>query len=473
VTAVEEVDFLVIGSGPAGQKGAVQASKSGMKTVLIEGGELGGASLWSGTIPSKTLREAVLDLTRFRTKNFYGTQSNLPAKSEISVSDLIYRLEWVKKHLQETTLRQLKKNKIDIVHGWARFRDAHTVDVYRNEEKIRSFRAGKILLTPGSKPRALKGVIFDGKKIFDSTQLLEMDVIPKSLLVVGAGVIGSEYASIFSVLGSKVIMIDRKARILSFLDREIGSHLLLALEESKLSFHGNKDYESITVKGDEVVVQCKDGSVFTAEKALIASGRVANVEGLSLDVAGLSLNGRGYIEVDEYFRTSVAHIYAAGDVIGKASLSSTGYVEGRLAALHAFHEKVDPVAKLFPYGIYTIPEISYIGKNEEELQAEGVDYEVGRSYFYEVSRSVITGSESGLCKILFDRKKRDILGVHIVGRGATEVIHIAQVAISFNAKIDYFVEQVFNFPTFAEMYRIAALNGLNKLKKTGYIHGHI
>lgn len=470
---IEEVDFLVIGSGPAGQKGAVQASKSGMKTVMVEGGELGGASLSSGTIPSKTLREAVLDLTRFRTKSFYGKESNLPPESAISISDLMYRLNWVKKHLQETTVRHLKKNQIEVVKGWARFIDPHTVDVFQGEKQIRTLRAKKILLSPGSNPRKLPGVVFDGKKIFDSTQLLEIDVIPKSLLVIGGGVIGSEYASIFAALGTKVIMIDRKPRILSFLDREIGSHLLIALEESNFSFHPNKDYQSISVVGSDVVVECKDGSKFTAETALIASGRVANVEGLSLDRAGITLNARDYIEVDEHYRTSVPHIYAVGDVIGRASLSSTAYVEGRLAALHATGDRISSIATLFPYGIYTIPEISSIGKNEEELQAEGVDYEVGRAYFYEVSRSVITGSESGLCKILFDRKKRDILGAHIIGRGATEVIHIAQVAISFNAKMDYFVEQVFNFPTFAEMYRIAALNGLNKLKKAGYTHGHI
>lgn len=470
---VEEVDFLVIGSGPAGQKGAVQGSKSGMKTVIIEGEELGGSSLLSGTIPSKTLREAVLDLTRFRTKNFYGKGGVLPPEKEISISDLIYRLNWVRQHLQETTRQHLRKNQIEVVTGWARFVDPHKVDVFQGEKRVRSFRAKKILLSPGSKPRKPSGVTFDGEKIFDSTQLLRMDVIPKSLLVVGAGVIGSEYASIFSVLGTKVVLIDRKSRILSFLDREIGSHLLLALEETNLSFHPNKEYESIKVRGDEVVVECKDGSKFTAEKALIAAGRVANVDRLSLDRAGITLNANDYIEVDDHYRTVVPHIYAVGDVIGRASLSSTAYVEGRLAALHASGDRIDSITTIFPYGIYTIPEISYIGKNEEELQAEGVDYEVGRAYFYEVSRSIITGNERGLCKILFDRKKRDILGAHIIGRGATEVIHIGQVAISFNAKMDYFVEQVFNFPTFAEIYRIAALNGLNKLKKTGYTDGDL
>lgn len=462
--ALEDVDFLVIGSGPAGQKGAIQASKCGKKVVIVEGWETGGSSLWTATIPSKALREAILDLTNFTGKSFYANQSNLPKASEISISDLNYRVSWVKEHLKETLTRHLLKNRIEVVRGFAVFEDPHTIAVYEKEKIIRKFRAEHILLCPGSKPRLPSSISFDGKRIVDSTQLLNIDVIPKSLIVIGAGVIGSEYASMFSVLGTQVTLIDKRPRMLSFLDREICSHLQISLEENHLRFMGNKEYTSIQVKESEVVVSFTDGTHVQAEMVLVAAGRVANIEGLALAKAGLSLGASGYLEVDEFFRTKVPHIYAAGDVIGGANLSSTGQVQGRIAALNACGKSKERISAVFPYGIYTIPEVSYIGKTEEELKAEGVEYEVGRAYFYEVSRSVITGSESGLCKLLFSPKNFTLLGAHIVGRGASELIHIAQLAISFNAKIDYFVEEVFNFPTFAEMYRIAALNGINKVK---------
>jgi len=461
---VEEIDFLVIGSGPAGQKGAIQASKSGKRVVVIEGWETGGSSLWTATIPSKALREAVLDLTNFSTKSFYANQSMLPHTSEISISDLNFRVSWVKEHLKDTLSRQLKKNRIEVVKGFAKFTDPHEIAVYENDKKIRIFKAEKVLLCPGSKPRIPSSVSFDGTKICNSTQLLNLDRIPKSMIVIGAGVIGSEYASMFCILGSKVTLVDKANRMLPFLDREICSHLQISLEENNLRFLPKKEYESITVIGEEVLVTFKDGSEERAEVVLVAAGRTANVDCLEIDQAGLYLGKNGYIEVNDKYQTKVPHIYAAGDVIGGPNLSSTGQIQGRLAALHACGGSKKGFSSIFPFGIYTIPEISYIGRTEEELKAEGILYEVGRAYFYEVSRSVITGNEFGLCKIIFDPKNLEILGAHIIGRGASELIHIAQLAISFKAKIDYFVEEVFNFPTFAEMYRIAALNGINKLK---------
>lgn len=469
----EFVDFLVIGSGPAGQKGAVQASKFGLKTVVIEGYETGGSSLWTGTIPSKALREAILDLTNFRRKSFYAKEALLPKMSEISISDLNFRVNWVKEHLKETISRQLKKNQIEIVRGFAQFQDPHIVNVYQNETLIRKFYAEKILLTPGSTPRCPPGIRFDGEYIYNSSQLVSINKIPSSLIVLGAGVIGSEYASMFGLLGTKVTLIDKRPRLLSFLDREIGSHLQIALEENNITFLGSKDYEKVEVINKEVVVTFKGGGEVRAESALIASGRIANVNHLNIQAAGLDLSEDGYIAVDKHYRTAQEHIYAAGDVIGGPCLSSTSYVQGRLAAMNACGHEIDRFTQVHPYGIYTIPEISSIGKTEEMLKMEGIDYAVGRAYFYEVSRSVITGSESGLCKLLFDPKNLTLLGAHIIGRGASEVIHIAQLAISFNAKIDYFVDQTFNFPTFAEMYRIAALNGINKLNMRRLGNGHL
>lgn len=459
-----EVDFLVIGSGPSGQKGAIAASKNGRKVVIIEGWETGGSSLWTGTIPSKSLREAILDLTNFSTKSFYASAQNIPAMKDIAISDLNHRVSWVKEHLKETTSRQLKKNGIEVVIGFAKFLDPHTIEVTNEGGVIAIFKAKQILLCPGSKPRDPGDICSSSNRIFNSTDLLNIDEIPKSMIVVGAGVIGTEYASMFCILGTKVTLVDKRPRIMSFLDREIGSHLQLALEENNLRFIGNKDYESIKENNNEVVVTFKDGSEVRAESALIAAGREANVGGLALENAGIKINIGDYLAVDQHYRTSVPHIFAAGDAIGGPCLSSTSYVQGMIAAMNACGHEINRFEQMYPYGIYTIPEISTIGKTEEELKDANIEYEVGRAYFYEVSRSVISGSESGLCKLLFCPKKLTIYGAHIIGRAATELIHVAQVAISFNAKIDYFLEQVFNFPTFAEMYRIASLNGLNKLK---------
>ncbi len=462
---VDEIDFLVVGSGPAGQKGAIQASKFGKSVVVIEAWEAGGSSLWTGTIPSKALREAILDLTNFRTKSFYATPSMLPEASEISIAALNHRVNWVKHHLKETLTRQLTKNRIELVKGKARFSEHNTVEIINDKnEVIKIFRPSKVLLTPGSRPRVPDKIVCDEKRIFTSTGLLELDHVPGSMVVIGAGVVGSEYASMFSVLGTKVTLIDKRERILSFLDREIGSHLLISMEENGLRFIGGKGYVDIKNTGNEVVVTLDDGSEHVAETALIAAGREANVGCLNIEAVGLSTNKWGYLEVDDHFRTANENIYAAGDVIGGPCLSSTGLVQGRLAALNACGHAINKNSQIYPYGIYTIPEISYIGKTEEELKDEGREYEIGRAYYYEVSRSVISGSENGMCKLLFDPKSLQLLGAHIIGQGSTELMHIAQLAISFNAKIDYFIEEVFNFPTYAEMFRIAALNGVNKLR---------
>ncbi len=461
---IEDIDFIVIGSGPSGQKGAIQVSKFKMKVVVVEAWEAGGSSLWTGTIPSKSLREAILDLTNFRTRSFYATPSSLPERAEISISDLNHRVNLVKEHLKETLLRQLAKNRIELVRGKARFTENKLVEVIDEKGVVfRTFRPKKVLLTPGSRPKTPSSVPIDEKRIFTSTGLLQMEHVPKSMIVIGAGVIGSEYASMFSILGTKVTMIDKRPRLLSFLDREIGSHLQIYLEENRLRFIGSMGYREITPKDNEVVVTLDDGNQISAETVLVAAGREANVKGLNIEAIGLETNQWGYLEVDEHYQTRVEGVYAAGDVIGGPCLSSTGLVQGRLAALNALGHKINRHTQIYPYGIYTIPEISCIGKTEEELKRDGISYEIGRAYYYEISRSVITGSETGLCKLIFDPKTLTLFGAHIIGRGATELIHIAQLAISFNAKIDYFVDEVFNFPTFAEMYRIAALNGMNKL----------
>ncbi len=460
---MEKYDAVIIGSGPAGQKAAIASRKMGKKVALVEGWDIGGSSLHTGTIPSKTLREAILELTNYQQKNFYTQKDSILPAAKISMSDLSYRITWVKEHLRATLIKQLKKNGIEFYLGHARFMDSHTIEIQsRSGDKTLIF-GEKIFIATGSIPRKPSKIPFDSKKILTSTDFLSMESIPKSLIVIGAGVIGCEYASMMSVLGVQVTLVDKNKRILAFLDQELGSHLQISLEENNLKFIREKEYSSIEVVEENVVVTFTDGSSISAEKVLIAAGREANVKNLDIEKAGLKINAKGYLDVSGNFRTEIEHIYAIGDVIGGPSLSSTSYIQGSYAAQCAFSNDTCKQMPLFPYGIYTIPEISYIGETEESLKEKEIPYEVGRAYFYEISKCIITGTQTGLCKLLFHRKNFNLLGAHIIGTGAVEVIHIAQLAISLNAKIHYFVDHVFNFPTYAEMYGIAARNGINKV----------
>ncbi len=460
---MEKYDAIIIGSGPSGQKAAIASRKMGKKVALIEEWDIGGSSLHTGTIPSKTLREAILELTNYQQKNFYTKKSSILPAAKISMADLSYRITWVKEHLRATLFKQLKKNAVDLYLGHARFIDSHTVEVQTRTGDISLLFGKMIFIATGSTPRKPEKISFDSKKILTSTDFLSMETIPKSLIVIGAGVIGCEYASMMSVLGVQVTLVDKNKRILSFLDQEIGSHLQISLEENHLQFIREKEYTKIEVVDDEVIVTFSDGTYISAEKVLIAAGREANVKNLQIEKAGLKLNAKGYLQVFGNFQTEVKHIYAVGDVIGGPCLSSTSYTQGSYAAACAFSNTACKQMPLYPYGIYTIPEISYIGETEESLKEKNIPYEVGRAYFYEISRCIITGTQTGLCKLLFDRKNFNLLGAHIIGAGAVEVIHIAQLAISLNAKIHYFVDHVFNFPTYAEMYAIAARNGINKV----------
>ncbi|MFN0064723.1 MAG: FAD-dependent oxidoreductase, partial [Chlamydiales bacterium] len=305
---------------------------------------------------------------------------------------------------------------------------------------------------------------FDEEVILDSTRLLSIERVPRTLLVLGGGVIGAEYASFFAALGSKVTVLDRKDRLLPYLDAEIGTHLQVGLKEIGLEFLPYKIPRKVYRCHDKAIVETTDDKSFEAEALLYALGREANVRGLAMENIGIQITESGYIPVNEHFQTPNPNVYAAGDVVGYPALASTSMEQGRCAARHAFGHAIHPFPSFFPLGIYTIPEISCCGLTEEELVKKGIAFEAGRAYYYEIAKSHITGSSSlGLFKILFDKKSLEILGVHIVGRNATEVIHIGQLAMSFGAKLDFFTNQVFNYPTFAEGYRIAAFNGLNKL----------
>ena len=447
---VIKTNLLVVGSGPAGQKAAIQAAKLGKTVVVIEGNEeVGGVSQNSGTIPSKTLREAVLDL--------HG-------RKDVSFSELNVRLHQVLEVQTKHLRKQFERNRIQVVKGTAVFENAHQMAVTDEGEFVCSVQAEKIILATGSIPRNPHHIPFDDTTVLDSTRLLKISKVPKSMVVLGGGVIGSEYASFFAALGTEVTVVDKRERLLPLLDREIGVHFQDALLKIGLRFIGEKEVSMVEKLHDKVEVKFSDGSTLHAEVLLYALGRVANVEKLSLDKVGLELDEKGYIPVNALFQTSLPHIYAVGDVIGGPCLASTSMEQGRLAARHAFQAGTHHFPSFYPLGIYTIPEISSIGYTEEMLQNLGFRYEVGRAYYYEIARNQIAGNAPGMFKILFHTDTLEILGVHIIGRGATEVIHIGQVAMSFNAKIDYFIDQVFNYPTYAEGYRIAALNGFNKVK---------
>lgn len=457
-------DIAIIGSGPAGQKAAIQAAKLGKKVAVIEKDiEPGGACLYTGTIPSKTFREAVVDLTRFYDRHFEGKEFIRP---EVTIDELNARLSQVTHEERNIIARQFKKNGIDFIdEGTARFENANTLIIVDRHFKLKyQIHAEYFIIATGSNPRNPPDVPFDKDVILDSTTLLQVGKIPRSLIVLGGGIIGSEYSSFFAALGTEVTVIDKKDHMLPILDAEIGIHLQTALTDIGLRFLGNKEPVEIKRINNHAFVRFKDGSTLEADALLYALGRTANVESLHLENIGIKTDVKGYIPVNALFQTAAPHIYAVGDVIGGPCLASTSMEQGRLAARHACGIQTHHFPTFYPVGIYTIPEISSCGYTEEELKAWGFHYEVGRAYYYEIARSHIVGSNTGLFKILFHAETLEILGVHVIGRSATEVIHIGQMAISFHAHLDYFIDHIFNYPTYAEGYRIAALNGINKIK---------
>ncbi len=464
---VEElvIDYLVIGSGPAGQKAAIQAAKLGKSVVIVEKDEVpGGASLNSGTIPSKSLREAILDMTDFYKRSFYG--QNEESVTKVSINDLNFRLNKILEEQRKALLHQFEKNNIRLLTGIARFDNPHHVTLLNGSHApICQIQFAYCLIATGSKPRNPIHVPFDRQRVLDSTRLLSIDHVPETLTVLGGGIIGAEYASFFAALGTEVTVVDKRDRLLPSLDAEIGLHLQKALSSLGLKVEGSKEPEKIEKVKDKVLVTFKDGSLIESEMLLYALGREACVENLKIEKIGIRLNEQGYIPVNALFQTERPHIYAAGDVIGSPALASTSMEQGRLAARHAFGAPTHHFPTFYPIGIYTIPEISSCGYTEEQLKALDFRYEIGRAYYYEIAKNQIIGNDPGMFKILFHADTLEILGVHIIGRAATEVIHIGQVAMSFNARIDYFIDQVFNYPTYAEGYRIAALNGMNKVKR--------
>jgi len=456
-------DLIVIGSGPAGQRAAIQASKGGHKVAIIERREIvGGACINTGTIPSKTMREAVMHLSGFQYQGIYGVSYHV--KENISMADLGFRVNQVIKTEVDVTQSQLARNGVEVMFGRASFLDATHVRV-QNSAGQSDLEAPAIIIATGTKPAFSPNVPLNGRNIVDSDQILHMPEIPKTLIVVGGGVIGVEYACMFAVLGVRVILVEKRPRLLEFADNEIVEALSYQLRDHRVTMRLNEEVASVEeVPNCGVVANLKSNKRIVGDALLYAVGRQGNVNDLNLGAAGLEADNRGRIAVDAEFRTKVPGIFAAGDVIGFPSLASVSMEQGRMAAAHAFGLKIQSNPATYPYGIYTIPEISFTGKTEEQLTDEDVPYEVGVAYYRETARGQIRGDTSGRLKIIFHRETHEILGVHIIGEDASELVHIGQAVMTLKGTVDYFVNTVFNYPTLAECYKQAAFNGLNKLR---------
>lgn len=461
---MQTYDLLVIGSGPSGQRAAIQASKAGKRVALAERTEVvGGVCVNTGTIPSKTLREAVMHLSGYNYRDIYGSAYRV--KEKITMSDLAFRVQHVIKTEVDVTHAQLSRNNVETITGVARFKDPHVLEI-EGIKGISECRSERIIIATGTKPATSSKVPINGKTIINSDQILDMPQIPKTLIVVGGGVIGVEYACMFAILGVRVVLIERRPRLLEFADQEMVEALSYHLRDARVTMRLNEAVESVEETADGgVVAYLESKKKISGDGLLFAVGRQGNVDDLNLAAAGLDADPRGRITVNENYQTKVPHIYAVGDVIGFPSLASVSMEQGRIAAARAFNLPANSNPANYPYGIYTIPEISFIGKNEEQLTEEDVPYEVGVAYYRESARGQIRGDTTGRLKIIFHRETHDLLGVHIIGEGATELLHIGQAVFALKGKVDYFIETVFNYPTLAECYKAAAFNGLNKLSK--------
>ena len=462
-----DYDIVVIGSGPAGQRAAVQAAKLGKRAAIVERhAEIGGVMVNTGTIPSKTLREAVMYLTGYRERGIYGESYSV--KQDITMSDLMIRTNHVMHQNTDTLRHQLLRNRVDLITAEASFIDCHTLDLASEDGRShRPVTTDKVVVAVGTTPTKPEGIQSDGKRILLSDDVLELPELPRSLAIIGAGVIGLEYGSIFATLGIRVTLIDRDPRLLHFVDGELVDTLVYHMRQKRVTLRLNEEVTWVESfeddRGERVKISLVSGKQIVSDAALYSIGRTGATGSLNLEAVGLKADSRGRLEVNESYQTAVPNIYAAGDVIGFPNLASTSGEQGRLAACHAFGMPARSVPGLFPYGIYTIPEISMVGRTEEEMTEDNVPYEVGRAQYREIARGQIIGDDSGMLKLLFHTKTRKLLGVHIIGEGASELVHIGQAVLALGGTVDYFVETVFNYPTLAECYKTAALDGINRL----------
>ena len=450
-------DILVIGSGPAGQKAAIQGAKAGKRVALVERDkQVGGACVHHGTIPSKTLRESALNMVRFqRTSNVFDFR----LRDDLTVPALIQRLDEVVQAHSVFMAAQLDRNQVTRIHARAKFISEHDIECTTPKRTTDRYSADVIVIATGSRPRRPDNVPVDHEHILDSDSILSMTYLPKTLMVLGGGVIASEYASFFSILGVQVVMVDQSDRPVRFMDAEITDGFVKAFRATGGRYLGQQKIEDVKWDGlSKVMTRLGNGEVLESEKMLMALGRVANIEDLNLQAVGIEPTPRGVIPVDEFYRTILPHVYAAGDVIGPPSLASVSMEQGRRAVCHAL--AIDPghPAEMVPMGIFTVPEMSSVGINEEEAVLRHGGALVGRARFQEIARGQISGMTDGLLKLVADPQGKKLLGIHIVGEGACELVHIGQMGLLAKVEIDSFVENIFNFPTMAETYRVAALD---------------
>ncbi len=462
-----DFDLVVIGSGPAGQRAAIQAAKLGKHVAVVERrAVVGGVCINTGTIPSKTLREAVIYLSGYRMHEMYG--ASYTVKERITMDDLLFRADYVMRHEIDVIQHQLMRNQVELLSAEASFEDPHTLRLeFVDGRGQRLVTAANIIIATGTRPTGDKRVPIDHKHIFLSDDILKLEQLPRSLTVVGAGVIGLEYASMFAAIGVRVTLVDKRERLLPFVDHELTDTLVYHLRQNRVTLRLGEEVQELELvdegKGERVHIHLASGKRINTESALYSIGRTGATIALNLSAAGITADKRGYLTVNECYQTDAPHIYAVGDVIGFPSLASTSMEQGRLAACHAFGVEVKSVPELFPYGIYAIPEISMVGRTEEELTEQGVPYEVGKANYREIARGQIIGDVSGLLKLIFHLETHELLGVHIIGEGASELVHIGQAVMAFGGRVEYFIDTVFNYPTLAECYKTAAFDGINKL----------
>jgi NAD(P) transhydrogenase len=459
-----DYDLLVIGSGPGGQKAAIAGAKLGRRVGIVERRQMiGGVCINTGTIPSKTLREAVLYVTGLSQREFYGQSYRL--KEEITVSDLTSRTQHVIGREIDVIRSQLARNHVHMLVGTARFGGPNSIVVRAEDGNEREYTAEKVIVAAGTKPARPSTVDFDGRTVVDSDQILAMDHVPASMVVVGAGVIGIEYASMFAALGTKVTVVERRDRMLEFCDLEIIEALKYQLRDLAVTFRFRESVAKVERHEGGTLTLLESGKRIPADTVMYSAGRQGVTEQLELDKAGLEADNRGRIKVDDDYRTSVPHVYAVGDVIGFPALAATSMEQGRRAAYHACGEPVEtPMNDAQPIGIYTIPEISYVGRTEDQLTEDSVPFEVGISRYRELARGAILGDSYGMLKLLVHSETRTLLGVHVFGTGATELVHIGQTVMGCGGTVDYLVDAVFNYPTLAESYKVAALDAMNKMR---------
>ncbi|PHR57221.1 MAG: Si-specific NAD(P)(+) transhydrogenase [Robiginitomaculum sp.] len=460
----KKYDLVVIGGGPAGRRGAIQAAKAGKSVLVVEKlRSVGGVCVHTGTIPSKTLRETVLNLSGWRERGFYG--KSYKVKADITAQDLQRRLNLTIEHEVEVLNNQFDRNKVEHINGHAKFLSKNEMSITFPDGEVICIAFDKALISVGTRPFRPDYMPFDGKRVLDSDEILEISELPKTLIVIGAGVIGLEYATIFNALDIPVTIIEPRDSVLDFLDKEIVDGFLAELRNRGITLCFGAKAKAVKADANRCYVQLEDGRVTQADMVLFAAGRMGATDQLGLSTCGLDVDHRGRIKVDGgTYQTATPNIYAAGDVIGFPSLASTSMAQGRVAACHAFDIQMTTQPDYFPYGVYSVPEISSIGLTEQDLRKKKIPYQCGIARMRETSRGQIMGIQDGMLKMIFSLETRQLLGVHILGEGATELIHIGQAVLNLGGGLDYFMDNIFNYPTLAEAYKIAAFDAWNRME---------